>query len=255
MPLRRPLGLLIACAIVLAGLVAAVTPHGGPDLRRFDPAAVGRAEADLWRAYYERRYVALATGMILLNRTQYGFSIWDSLRSGMSAMLAARRFQPSRSRAEAAEAAMPALVDHFAVIRRATQARFDPAEAARRELEWWQARREDVPVEGYAPLIAAATATLYEIDPARLAGYARLRAGAMDLRDRRGDAITEVDWGIIADRLTEAYRALRAAVSKVEDRRSVPRRHSVPMADGGTGSGATSARALRVSPERTTAGG
>ena len=150
---------------------------------------------------------------------------------------------------------MPALVDHFAVIRRATQARFDPAEAARRELEWWQARREEIPAEGYAPLIAAATATLYEIDPARLDGYARLRAGAMDLRDRRGDAITEADWRLIADQLTEAYRALRAAVSQAEDRHSVPRRHPAPMADGATGSDAASPRALRGSPEEKAAGG
>jgi hypothetical protein len=239
MLLRRPLGFLVACAMVLSGVVAATTPRGRPDLRRFDPAALGMAEAELWRAYYERRHAALATGLVLLNRTQYGFSVWDSLRSGVAAMLAARRFQPSRSRAEAA-AAMPPLVDHFAVVRRATHARFDPAEAARRELEWWQARRENVPAQGYAPLIAAATAALYEVDPARLAGYARLRAAAMDLRDRRGDTITEADWALIADRLAEAYRALRAAVSQAEDGQWVLGRHPALVADSATGSDAPS---------------
>ena len=66
----------------------------------------------------------------------------------------------------------------------------------------------------------------------------------MGLRDRRGETITEADWRLIADQLTEAYRALRAAVSQAEDRHSVVRSHPVPVADGGTGSGAASPRAL-----------
>lgn len=216
----RPVGLVIAGSIAIWALIAVTVPRIQPDLRRFDPAAIGSAEAELWRAYYEHRSITLATRLVLFNRMQYGFSLADSLRSGLAAMQAARRFQPSQSRAEAM-AALPALVDHFAVIRHATHARFDPAEAARLELEWWQARRENVGVDGYAPLIAAATAHVYEVDPAALATYARLRAEAMDLRDARGDQITESDWRMVADRLTQAYRALHAAIG------------SSPMNDGG----------------------
>ncbi|QRM35370.1 hypothetical protein [Microvirga sp. VF16] len=203
---------LVTGVLALGGLITGAGPQGQPDLRRFDPIAVGAAEAELWRAYYDHRYATLAMRLVLFNRTQYGFSLADSLRSGLSAMRAAQRFQISQSRDEAM-AALPALIDHFAVIRQATHARFDPVEAARLELDWWQARRENVGVAGYASLIAAATAYVYEIAPGSLAAYARLRAEAMDLRDTRADRIREDDWQTIADRLMRAYQALHAATA------------------------------------------
>ena len=101
-----------------------------------------------------------------------------------------------------------ALAWHFA-----THARFDPARAARLELEWWQLRRENIGPDGYAPAIAAATAYLYDADPQRLMPYAELRAEAMRLRDVRGDKITGQDWRQIGDLLERAYIALRTKIA------------------------------------------
>ncbi|MES1157403.1 MAG: hypothetical protein ABUL73_06440 [Alphaproteobacteria bacterium] len=208
--MRRP-RLLIAL-ILLATLCAWVFTPGPNRFRSFDPVAVGGAEADLWRDYYEHKHAALAQALTSDERNDFGLSPWVSLRSGIAAANAARLFQASRSRAEA-QAALPLLTEHFRLLAAATHADIDPAHAAQLELEWWQLRREHVGVEGYAPAIAEATAYLYGVDPARLGTYARLRAAAMNLRDAKGGAITEDDWRQIRALLIEAYRALRDEVS------------------------------------------
>jgi hypothetical protein len=88
-------------------------------------AALGRAEAALWRAYYERRRLDLVVGIILSDHRHFGSSPWDSVRSGFAAARAAWRFQTSRSRPEAMTT-LPSLTHHFAVVARATDAWFDP---------------------------------------------------------------------------------------------------------------------------------
>ena len=121
-------------------------------------------------------------------------------------------FQHSRSRSQA-QTALPQLTEHFRILARATHASIDPAEAARLELEWWQLRREHVGPAGYAPALAAASAYLYGVRPERVRDYADLRVAAMDLRDRRGRAITEADWREITRLLIGAYQHLRAELT------------------------------------------
>lgn len=203
---------LLAAAVVALVAVWAVTP-GRDRFRDFDPRQVGRAEAALWRDYYEHRSVALALGLIAADRNAFGLSPWDSLMSGLDAAEAARTFQRSRSRAQA-QAALPALTRHFAILARATRSHFEPATAARLELEWWRLRREsDSGPQAYAPAVAAATAYIYGVDAARLTDYARLRSEAMQLRDDRGARITDADWARISNLLQRAYASLKSAVA------------------------------------------
>jgi hypothetical protein len=202
---------LIAAALLALGALWLFMP-GKANFRGFDAPRLGRAEGDLWRLYYERKYIQLGAGLILAENRSFGLSPWDSARSGISAALAARTFQNSRSRAEA-QKALPELTKHFAIVAHATHSDFDPAQAAKLELEWWQLRRENIGPKGYAPAIAAATACLYNVEPRRLLPYAALRAQAMHLRDLRGDQITAKDWDTIGALLERAYIALEAEVS------------------------------------------
>jgi hypothetical protein len=208
--LKRPLTLGIALLVAL-GAIWLFTP-GESRFRTFDPEAVGGAEAQLWRAYYERRRIDLASGLMLNAQRDFGLSPFDSIRAGLAAADAARTFQASRSRAEA-QRALPSLTRYFETLRGATHSDFDPAEAARLELEWWQLRREVNGPERYAPAVAAATAYVYGVAPDALVRYAVLRSEAMDLRDSRRDAVTDEDWSRIEALLTDAYRALRAELS------------------------------------------
>jgi hypothetical protein len=203
---------------VLAAVLAAVAfgwwfLNPGPlRFRSFDPVLVGRAEAALWRDYYEGKPLELITGLALNNHRAFGFSPLASVRTGLAAADAARRFQRSRSRT-GAQAALPPLTEHYRLLKEAARLQIDPAEAARLELEWWQLRRETQGTS-YTPAVAAAAAYVYGVRPQRLSEYARLRVAAMNMRDRKGRRISEADWREIEGLLVQAYRALRTEVAQ-----------------------------------------
>jgi hypothetical protein len=138
----------------------------------------------------------------------------DSFRIALSAAQAARAFQPTRSRA-AADAALPPLVIYYRLLASAVPGGFDVAEAARLELDWWQARREAVGPGRYGITVARVAAITYgkpADDPSLLISGVG-RAEAMAYRDARGQAMTDPDWLEIECRLRRAYRSLKAAVA------------------------------------------
>lgn len=203
----------VAIAAMLVAAYAAVPRQA--DLRTFDPAEMARLETAMWRDYYDKRYAALFYHLYDSTRTQFGFSPLRSLHIALSAADAARTFQPTRSRREA-DAALPALVAYYRNLASAAPAGFDVEEAARRELDWWQARREAVGPRDYGLTIARLAALTYGKSPddAGIKQFGIARAEAMALRDARGEAITDSDWATIEAQLTGAYRALKASVSR-----------------------------------------
>lgn len=204
--LIRPVTFALALLVALA---AAWVFAPRPDrFRTFDPRAVGHAEMQMWRAYYERTPLQLSTGLVLNASWDFGFSPYDSARLGYQAGMAARTFQRSHSRAEA-EAALPALQHYYEILRLATHGSFDPAHAAALELEWWQLRREYAYPEEYAPAVGAAAAYLYGVNPAAVHDYAALRADAMHLRDSHSRDMTDAEWTQIEALLVRAYTSLR----------------------------------------------
>jgi hypothetical protein len=198
-------------AVVLSGYAS--WPRQA-DLRGFEPAEIARLETAMWRDYYEKRYVALFGHLYELSRTQFGFAPLDSIRIALSAAQAAKAFQPTRSRA-AADAALPPLVIYYRLLASAVPGGFDVAEAARLELDWWQARREAVRPGQYGVTIARVAAVTYgkpvDVPSLLLSGIGR--AEAMAYRDSRGQAMTDPDWSEIECRLRRAYRSLKAAVA------------------------------------------
>ena len=207
--LRRTLAL--AGAVLLAATVYAFNPRQA-DLRAFDPAAMARAETSMWRAYYEKRYAALFTGLYGVAREQQGFSPADSLRIAFLAARAAKRFQPSGSRAEA-DAALPDLIGYFEILAGAAPVNVDAKDAAHSELDWWQARREHVGPDDYGLTIARVSSLLYGIDNAEIRRSAVLRARAMAYRDAHAASMTEADWSEIARQLDASYRLLKQAIA------------------------------------------
>jgi hypothetical protein len=184
-----------------------------PSLATFDPDALARADTQMWRAYYDRRYLALFAGLYSLARDQYGFSPLDAARIAVLAASAAKTFQPTRSRAEA-EAALPALIAYYGIAAKAVPAPFDVEAAARAELDWWQARREGASAESYGLTIARTSALVFGRDNAPLREAGILRARAMDYRDTHGAAMTEADWTAIYEQLQTAYRMLKRGIDQ-----------------------------------------
>jgi hypothetical protein len=203
---------LAGLAIQLAVTALYVVWPRQPDLTAFDPNAMARLETSMWRAYYEKRYVALFRELYLVSRDQYNFSPLDSVSIALAAANAAKAFQPSTTRTEAARA-LPSLTTYFTILARGTTARFDVAEAAREELAWWQARREGAKPEQYGLTIAHVAALVYGVDNDAMMQAGVVRAQAMAYRDAKGEAMGEADWSAIADQLRSAYTLLKQSLS------------------------------------------
>ncbi|WP_128952013.1 hypothetical protein [Bradyrhizobium guangzhouense] len=203
--------------IVGTALAALVAAYAGiprqADLRAFDPAEMARLETAMWRDYYDKRYAALFYHLYASTRTQFGFSPFRSLHIAFSAAEAAKSFQPTHSRQEA-NAALPALLAYYRDFAAAAPAGFDVEEAARLELDWWQARREAVGPQDYGITIARVAALTYgkRAEDAGIRQFGIARAEAMAYRDARGEGITEADWAAIETLLAGAYRSLKAGV-------------------------------------------
>ena len=200
----------------VAALVAAYV--GLPrqaDLRAFDPAEMARLETAMWRDYYDKRYAALFYHLYASTRTQFGLSPFRSVHVALSAAGAAKAFQPTQSRQEA-DAALPALVAYYRDFAAVAPVAFNVEEAARFELDWWQARREASGPRDYGLTIARVAALTYgkSADDADIRQFGIARAEAMAYRDGHGEAITEADWAAIETQLAGAYRSLKASLAR-----------------------------------------
>jgi hypothetical protein len=196
----------------LIGLVAYATVPRRADLTAFDPDSTARIETLMWRHYYDKRFLVLSVDLYLLAREQDGFSPLDSVRIAVAAARAAKAFQPTTSRAQA-QAAVPPLVDYFAMLSYGAPEPVDTVAAARAEFDWWQARREQAKPDAYGLTIARVASLLYGVDDDDVRAFGVLRAQAMELRDARGSDITEADWAEIEQQLRTAYQRLKRAVS------------------------------------------
>ena len=208
---RRRIILAGALAIAAAAAFAGWPRHA--DLRAFDPAEMARLETAMWRDYYEKRYPALFCRLYDVSRSQFGFSPFDSVRIALSAARAAKTFQPTRSRQEA-DAALPDLLTYYGLLQNAAPAAFDVPEAARLELDWWQARREAFSPRSYGLTVAEVAAMTYgkRPDDPMLRQSGIERAEAMGYRDARGRTMTDENWSEIERQLLDAYRLLKTGV-------------------------------------------
>ncbi len=105
------------------------------------------------------------------------------------------------------------MVSYYGLLAHAAAVPFDVEQAARLELDWWQARREDVPPEIYGKTIAAASAMLYGKTDDLMLQSAIERAKAMVFRDQHRTAMTDGEWAEIERRLLNAYSELRRSVN------------------------------------------
>lgn len=210
---RSTIGVALGAACVVVGLYACWPRQA--DLRAFDPIEMARLETAMWRDYYDKRYPALFGHLYLMSRSQFGFSPLDSVRTAVAAARAAKAFQPTGSRQDAA-AALPQLVAYYRLLAPAAASGFDENAAARLELDWWQARREAVGPRDYGVTVAkvAALTCGKPADDATLLQSGIGRAEAMAYRDAHGQAMTDADWTEIEQQLSRAYSLLKSTVER-----------------------------------------
>jgi hypothetical protein len=107
--------------------------------RDFDAVALGNAECDAWAAYYRHEWVTFLRAAVGMVRIGFGMS-WPRTLQGAWYVLRANQVwapypdnDPPRARA---------LMQRFyELVARDGELHIDPAEAARREVEWWRVHR------------------------------------------------------------------------------------------------------------------
>ncbi|HEX3557807.1 MAG TPA: hypothetical protein VHU19_01290 [Pyrinomonadaceae bacterium] len=215
--LRRVLTVTAAAVLLLLAWVAydLYAPRH-TSLRDFDPEEVARLETAMWRSYYSRERLRLFGQMSELLRTQYHLPLWRSNAVAYQAARAAFVFKDGHARADY-ERALPNLVGFYKSIREISDTDFDPERAARLELEWWIVHRERAqhPPGDLDAALAALASEIYRVPSGRLLEHARLRAEAMEIRDRQAGqgGVTEEDWRRIDELLHQSWRSLHQAVN------------------------------------------
>jgi hypothetical protein len=196
---------------------SAVKPH-----RDFDPRAVGRLEAAAWVAYYRREWLAFLRAAVALTRRTFGLSPGSTVRGAWLVLRANQLWAPFPGNDP--DGARRAMERFYSLVKRRHDERFDPAVAARLEVEWWRVHREhqhDSDGTGDRALVDALTALyayVYGVSEDSVRVAAEQRALAMDYSDRWVQEGCQLDSPLIpAERaaLVRSYAGLLAAVHEL----------------------------------------
>jgi hypothetical protein len=199
--------LVLLVAIVYVGFLD--VPSANRDAPSFQPDRTADLELDMWRAYYDKRNVALFGDLIVMCRENYRLPWAAAVRMAFHLARAAATFGNLRSDYDQV---LPDLERAYGIARDWSAAAYDPAAVARAELAWWVARRvpgQDSP-EHVGALIADLNALLYAVPHDLVLEASVLRARAGKLRDLSG---ADADWADVGRLLRASYRLLHAAVS------------------------------------------
>jgi hypothetical protein len=131
-------------------------------MRSFDPVKVGELECDSWVAYYGRRWFAFLRAALGLKREAFGLSRIQTLRGAWWVTRANQAWAPYPDNDP--EAARAYMERFYRMVAERKGEPFDPAEAARREVEWWRAHRDlqhGLGGEGAGRPVVEALAQLY----------------------------------------------------------------------------------------------
>jgi hypothetical protein len=147
----------------------------------FDPAQLAQIETDMWRAYYDRRPLALFRLSVNLVQEQLAFNLPQAIYNAYRLTRAAFVFKRGKVRQDYL-LALPWLVAFYRATQRRLNGQWDPQKVAELELEWWIIHRHDFGpgnMEKLEQAVAELNAALYHLPVAELNDYASHRAQAM----------------------------------------------------------------------------
>jgi hypothetical protein len=184
----------------------------------FDPVVVGNRETDAWAAYYRhdwRRFLVASVGMVAAG---FGMSPKRTLTGAWYVLRANQMWAPyPDNQPDAARAYMRRF---YELVGRTSGLPFDPAEAARLEVEWWRVHRAHQHFgteEQLEPALVDLYAYVYDADRSAVSPAAQKRVEAMGLSDRWVRAGCSLDDPLLTEErraLVASYAALRVAVER-----------------------------------------
>lgn len=214
--LKTLFALLIIGALLAAWIAFDLYKPHKVDIRDFDADEVARLDTAMWRSYYSRERVRLYGQLTELLEKQYKLRFWRRQLIAFYAAKATFVFKDGKTR-EDYEKTLPDLKKFYAEIRDISTTDFDVERAARLELEWWIVHRQrNLYKEGdLARALAELAAEIYQMPVENFIEHGRLRAEAMEIRDRQAEAggVTEEDWQKIDELIHQSWRSLHEAVN------------------------------------------
>ena len=187
--------------------------------RSLDPEHVAQHECALWVAYYRRewlRFVRIAFSGI---HHVFGLPWLSTIRASWFLLRATQRWAPCPDNDPAA--ARRAMERFYGLLKQHRDEPFDPAEAARLEVEWWRVHRvhqhSKAVSDGRALVdaLAALYAYAFGVPETVVRIAAEQRALAMRYCDQWVEAGCDLESSLIAQKhaaLVRSYASLAAAV-------------------------------------------
>jgi hypothetical protein len=189
--------------------------------RRFDPRHLAQVESALWVAYYRREWLAFLRCAVFLIRGVFGLPWPSTARGSWFLMRATRLWAPTPDNDPVA--ARLAMEQFYRLLKQHNDEPFDPAEAARLEVEWWHVHREhqqnnaDVDEQALVDALAALYAYALGLPDAAVRPAAEQRALAMRYCDQWVRAGCDLKSSLITQKraaLVRSYAGLLAAVGQ-----------------------------------------
>lgn len=186
----------------------------------FDPDRVAYAEAQGWRAYYDRDWLTLLRLIVALCQSQFRIPFPLSLLAAYYATRASIAWVPI----DHDEAKVKAYYEKFyRLARRYSGLRFDPARAATLELRYNEVHRrlsiaKQTDKIEFIETMVALHSELFGLTPEQARESAEQRVIANNIVDTitgKTSADPEADWVRLEDHLRRCYRSIAQEMNRV----------------------------------------
>jgi hypothetical protein len=198
--------------------------NSGP--RSFDPVVVGHRECDAWVAYYRHEWAKFLVSAVGMVRAGFGMS-WPRTFAGAWYVLRANQVWAPYPDNDP-DAARTFMRRFYALVAADGELQLDPAEAARREVEWWRVHRvhqreDDLGESDLTDALCDLYSYVYQVGRDAVFDAAQHRVDAMRLSDEWVEEGCDPASALLAQerqKLVASYTALRAAASYAQARSS-----------------------------------
>jgi hypothetical protein len=189
--------------------------------RSLDPQRVAQLECALWVAYYRREWIRFLRTAVFVMRHVFGLPWLSTVRASWFLRRATQLWAPCPD--NDAVAARRAMERFYCLLKQHSGEPFDPAEAARLEVEWWHLHRmhqhsnADSDERALVDALAALYGYAFRVPDTMVRIAAEQRALAMRYCDQWVRAGCDLQSSLIAQKraaLARSYASLAAAVPR-----------------------------------------
>jgi hypothetical protein len=211
--------------VARSGLLSGVWRLEGSGLlephRSLDPDRVARLEAALWVAYYRHEWIRFLRTAVFVMRHVFGLPWLSTVRASWFLRRATQLWAPCPD--NDAAAARRAMERFYRLLKQHSGEAFDPAEAARLEVEWWHLHRihqhsnADSDERALVDALAALYGYAFRVPDTAVRIAAEQRALAMGYCDQWVRSGCDLQSSLIAEKraaLLRSYESLAAAVQR-----------------------------------------